>query len=68
MTKNELIVVVMNDGSVCRMAKKALNLFLSHDRVTKFMRSDGWAVVGEHPLRNMNKSEEFNGVERRVVL
>lgn len=67
MTRDELIVVELKDGSVCRMAKKALNVFLSHDRVVKFKRSDGWAVVGEDPLRSNRNTDNFTGIDRRVA-
>ena len=67
MTRRELVVVEMKDGTVCRMVGKALSLFLSHSMVTKFMRCSGWAVVGEDPLRDMNSSNHSIGDERRAV-
>jgi hypothetical protein len=67
-TQKELIIVEMKDGTVCRMVGKALNLFLSHDRVTKFKRANGWAVVGVDPLRNKNNASHSAGVERRLAV
>ena len=66
MTREELIAVELKDGTICRMAKKALNIFLSHDRVAKFKRADGWVVVGTDPLRAMNSSNHFSGFDRRA--
>ena len=62
-----LIKVEMNDGTLCRMAPKALDMFLARDEVSRFKRSDGWAVVGVDPLRNPKKRHAFDGAERRLV-
>lgn len=61
----ELVLTELTDGTVCRMAKRALNVFLANDRVVKFKRSDGWARVGVDPLRKMNNETFYTGVERR---
>lgn len=65
MVKEQLVLVKLKDGSTCRMAKKALNIFLSHDRVAKFKRDDGWVVVGKDPMRNMHDDQHFKGTDRR---
>jgi hypothetical protein len=62
-----LIKVEMNDGTLCRMAPKALNLFLARDEVSRFKRSDGWAVVGVDKLRDPKKIHAFDGADRRLV-
>ena len=67
MTMRQLIEVKLNDGTACRMAPKALNLFLTQHKVVKFKRSDGWAVVGRDPLRDMNKKNIHYGFERRTA-
>ena len=53
------IDVELKDGSVCRMAKKAFNVFLSLDKVAKFKRSNGWIIVGEGPLRDLGKDSDY---------
>ena len=53
------IDVELKDGSVCPMAKKAFNVFLSLDKVAKFKRSNGWFVVGEGPLRDLGKDNNY---------
>ena len=63
----QLIEVKLNDGTACRMAPKALNLFLTQHKVVKFKRSDGWVVVGRDPLRDMKKVHIYYGPERRIA-
>ena len=62
-----LIKVEMKDGILCRMAPRALDMFLSRDEVSRFKRSDGWAVVGVDRLRDTKKRHSFDGVERRLA-
>ena len=66
-TVGKLIEVELRDGTLCRMAPKALNMFLARDGVSRFRRSDGWVVVGVDPLRNPSKGCVYDGVERRLV-
>ena len=66
--KRELVFVELKDGTSCRMAKTALNLFLSRGEVTKFKRSDGWFVVGNNKLRDKKHDSSYDGVERREVV
>ena len=51
--------VELKDGSVCMMTKKSLNLFLSLDSVEKFRRTNGWVVVGEDQLRDLEKINDY---------
>ena len=61
------IDVELKDGSVCVMATKAFNVFLSLDKVAKFKRSNGWIVVGEGPLRVLGKDSDYTlSAERRT--
>jgi hypothetical protein len=62
-----LIKVEMNDGTLCQMAPRALDMFLARDEVSRFKRTDGWAVVGVDHLRTPKKRHAFDGVERRLV-
>lgn len=62
-----LIEVELNDGTLCRMAPKALDMFLARDDVSRFRRSDGWAVVGIDPLRVPGRGRGYDGVERRLA-
>lgn len=52
-----LIKVELNDGTICRMAPKALTIFLGQGKVARFERSGGWAVVGKDPLRQKRREE-----------
>jgi hypothetical protein len=63
-----LIRVELKDGAICRMVPRALNIFLSQDKVAKFERSDGWAVVGVDPLRGMNADRDYSGLEHRMAV
>jgi hypothetical protein len=60
--------VELKDGSVCQMAKKAFNVFLSLDRVVRFERADGWAVVGQDELRDLQKTNDYPPVADRRVM
>jgi hypothetical protein len=57
----QLIRVEMKDGEICYLAKKALDFFLTQNKIAKFERSDGWAIVGEAPLRDMTRSLSYEG-------
>jgi len=67
MAMRELILVELKDGTVCRMAPKALNMFLIRDEVVQFKRTGGWAVVGRDPLRDMSRVgiSHWEGIEKR---
>jgi len=63
------INVELKDGSVCLMAKKAFNVFLSLDEVAKFKRSNGWISVDEGALRDLGKDNDYTFcAERRASL
>ncbi len=63
------INVELKDGSVCLMAKKAFNVFLSLDEVAKFKRSNGWISVDEGSLRDLRKDNDYTFcAERRASL
>lgn len=64
--EKNLIEVIMVDGTKCRMAPKALNLFLSVNRILKFKRADGWATVGIDTLRKNPSQAESRKPERRT--
>jgi hypothetical protein len=57
----QLIRVEMKDGEICLLAKKAFDFFLTQNKIAKFERSDGWAIVGESPLRDMTRSRPYDG-------
>lgn len=60
-----LVKVELIDGKTCQVAHKALDLLLEHNEVSRFKRSNGWAVIGRDPLRNMNKGLVYSVPERR---
>jgi len=64
----KLIRVEMKDGSICRMAVKAFNLFLAQNKIVKFEREDGWVTVGAAPLRDMSANTPYDGPERRIAV
>jgi len=63
-----LIRVELQDGTICRMAVKAFNLFLNQGKIAKFERTDGWVVVGRDPLRDMSRADQWQGPERRLAV
>ena len=68
MTKRELILVELKDGTTCRMAKKALRVFLTRGQVAKFKRSDGWFVVDKDQSRDPKNAITYTGGERREAV
>ncbi len=61
--------VELRDGSVCPMSTKAFNIFLALDKVARFKRSGGWVVVGQDPLRDLEKVNSYPSVaERRAFV
>ena len=60
-----LITVELKDGTVCQIALEALDVLLIHDKITKFERSGGWAIVGRDPLRDREKRPVYSIPERR---
>jgi len=68
MAYRELVLVELKEGTSCRMAKTALEIFLAHGGVTRFKRSDGWVVVGKDQLRGSQNGRAYDGVERRQVV
>ena len=67
MVKRELVLVELKEGTSCRMAKTALEIFLAHGGVTRFKRSDGWVVVGKDQLRDARNDSAYDGIERREI-
>jgi hypothetical protein len=65
MGRDALIVVELKDGTVCRMAKKAFNVFLAHHRISKFKRAGEWVYVGRDSLRDIEATYNFIGEDRR---
>lgn len=63
----KLIRVVLKDGSICRMPKKAFNIFLAQNKVVKFERSDGWVAADEVPKRELSAATHYDGPERRCA-
>lgn len=63
----KLIRVELKDGSLCRMPKKAFNIFLAQKKVVKFERSDGWVTVDEVPTRDLSAARRYDGPERRCA-
>ena len=56
MTKHELIVVEFRDGTVCRMAQKAVELFLARNKISRIRRSGDWVTIGKIPPEELNLS------------
>jgi hypothetical protein len=55
----------LTTGKVYRIGGKGMDYLLSQNKVIKFKRSDGWAVVGKDRLRDAEESVSYSGFERR---
>ena len=60
-----LIRVELIDGTICPVAPEALDVLLVHNKVARFERAGGWAVVGQDPLRNKGRGTVYSIPERR---
>ena len=60
-----LIRVELNDGSICRMAIKAFNMFLAQNKIIKFERHDGWVTIGKDMLRGMTDLDNLYKIKSR---
>lgn len=58
------VTAILKDGKKKLVERDELQYLLATDKVTKFMRSDGWVVVGSDCLRECC-DYEFSGEERR---
>jgi len=61
----EIIEVQVTSGKIYRVGCRAMHYLLSQNKVTKFKRSDGWAVVGKDCLRSQREDNIYTGFERR---
>lgn len=62
-----LITVVYQDGKQDLVDPLLLNKLLASDKVKRFLRSDGWAVVGVSPMRKNDTTYKSYEVERRGI-
>lgn len=62
------IQVELLDGTICRVVPKGLDLLLRRERVKRFRRASGWAVVGKDPIRLPDRHGSYSGPERRMVV
>ncbi len=60
-----LVKVELKDGTICQVALEGLEALLDHDKVARFERSGGWAVIGRDPLRNKERGTVYSIPERR---
>lgn len=63
----KMIRVKLEDGSVCRMSKKAFYVFLKQGKVAEFERTDGWVCATKVPTRKASRAADYTGPERRAV-
>ena len=61
-----MIRVMYTDGRFDMVKSQMLDNLLEENKVTRFMRSTGWAVVGRDPIRR-GSSEGYWGEEQRAV-
>jgi hypothetical protein len=60
-----LINVELKDGTLCQVALEALDVLLIHNKINKFERSGGWAIVGQDSLRSKERGAIYSIPERR---
>ena len=61
-----MIRVMYNDGKYDVVKQSMLDLLLASSKVTGFLRSSGWAIVGRDSIRGAGM-DFYNGPERRAA-
>lgn len=60
-----LVKVELRDGRICQVTPEALDDLLVQNKVTRFERAAGWAIVDRDPLRDKRKGPVYSIPERR---
>lgn len=60
-----LVKVELKDGTICQVSLEALDVLLADEKIARFERSGGWAVVGRDTLRDKGKRTVYSIPERR---
>lgn len=60
-----LIRVICETGTFDYVKETRLDDLIATNKILGFCRSDGWAIIGKHPIRT-GSSSEYNGLERRA--
>jgi hypothetical protein len=50
-----LIKVMYQNGEIATVEAYQLDELIAHNKVKKFLHSDGWSTVGVDPIRNNKK-------------
>ena len=61
-----MIRVMYNDGRYDLVKQPMLDMLLATCKLTGFMRSNGWAIVGRDPIRGAG-IPPYSGPERRAA-
>ena len=61
-----MIRVMYNDGKYDLIKQSMLDMLLASCKLTGFMRSNGWAIVGRDPIRGVG-GISFQGQDRRLT-
>lgn len=62
-----LIRVMYQDGRFDMVKPQMLDALLDDQRVDRFQRGQGWAIVGRDVLRKARNSGQYHGPERRLL-
>ena len=58
--------VVYKNGDIGMIGISSLDELIASEKITKFLRTEGWATIGIDPIRE--KKRKYKGPERRVRL
>lgn len=58
--------VVYTNGDIGMIGTSSLDELIATEKITKFLRSEGWVTLGVDPIRE--KRRKYKGPERRVRL
>ncbi|PLX89485.1 MAG: hypothetical protein C0618_01135 [Desulfuromonas sp.] len=60
-----IIQVKYSDGTIDRVQSIVLDTLINTGSISRFKRSDGWAVIGRDPIRKSRQNSEVHS-DRRV--
>lgn len=60
-----LVKVELKDGTLCQVTPATLDDLIAQNKVIRFERAEGWAMVNQDPLRDKRKGTVYSIPERR---
>lgn len=63
-----LIPIVYENNKFSVVYSGSLDRLMVDNKIISFRRSCGWVIIGKDPIRSNDKSVEYDGPERRLMI